>query len=86
MLTVGTSLLAMAVVQPALMLTDIALSRASSLPQGVVVWVGAQVGQGYFCAVALSQLGILNTQNEPPWATGLVSSAMSPPHNGTAPP
>src|SRR5690606_22902132 len=37
------------------------------------------------CAV-LSQLGSLNTQKEPPWATGLVRSAMSPPHSGTAPP
>ena len=37
-------------------------------------------------AVRLSQLGSLNTQKEPPWATGRVRSAMSPPHSGTAPP
>src|SRR5690606_34068978 len=37
-------------------------------------------------AVCCSQDGSLNTQKEPPWATGVVSSAMSPPHSGTAPP
>ena len=36
---------------------------------------------GQRCAVFLSHSGSLNTQNEPPWATGL-----SPPHSGTAPP
>jgi hypothetical protein len=48
-------------------------------------WV-RHVGRTQRLAVVLSQLGSLNTQNEPPWAMGLVSSAMSPPHSGTAPP
>lgn len=30
--------------------------------------------------------GTSNTQNEPPWLTCLVWSAMSPPQSGTAPP
>ncbi len=30
--------------------------------------------------------GTSNTQNEPPWLTCFVMSAMSPPHSGTAPP
>lgn len=37
-------------------------------------------------AVFFSHSGSLNTQNEPPCATGLVSTAISPPHSGTAPP
>lgn len=43
-------------------------------------------GSTHRLAVFFSQSGSLNTQNEPPWATGLVSTAMSPPHSGTAPP
>ncbi|MBA1376762.1 hypothetical protein FHK92_02830 [Pseudomonas brassicacearum subsp. neoaurantiaca] len=37
---VGASLLAMASAQPASMLTDTPLSRASSLPQGIVLHPG----------------------------------------------
>ena len=71
-----------------------ASSRAAS---GVVVFMAfsrgmenrAPGGRGRWAqrlAVLLSQLGSLNTQKDPPWATGRVRSAMSPPHSGTAPP
>jgi hypothetical protein len=46
---------------------------------------GTAFASRYFAAEALMS-DSLKAQNEPPWLTCTVKSAMSPPHSGTAPP
>jgi hypothetical protein len=74
------------------------LVKVVTLPRGVVTvpvlanggTAGneAQSARATALSLPLSAVlcGISKTQNEPPCETGLVRSAMSPPHSGTAPP